>query len=319
MILPGTHMQAVILMAYGSPNSLDEVGDYLAQIKGRRAIPAEIEHLQDRYRQVGGKTPLLQITRSQARALGQKLHAEGVPVKVYFGMKHWHPFIEDTVQDVVRDGANHLIGIALAPHYSKLSIGGYEDAVKRGLAKQGRTVPFTMMRNWHSEPHLINALSGRVREGLRRLNSSARTAVLFTAHSLPKRAVTSDDPYRNQLLETSRLVAEQAPVSHWDFAFQSAGVPTDAWLGPQLREQIVKLSEAGFKEILVCPVGFVSDHLEILYDLDIVAKKFAESLDIRLERTPSLNDDPEFINALASVAKSSVLSEPSAPAQQYAT
>ena len=320
MILPGTHMRAVILMAYGSPNSLDEVGDYLAQIKGRRASPAEIEHLQDRYRQVGGKTPLLKITRSQARALEQKLHAEGVPVKVYFGMKHWHPFIEDTVQDVVRDGANHLIGIALAPHYSKLSIGGYENAVRRGLAKQRRNIPYTMVRSWHIEHHLINALSIRVQASLRKLNSPSKAAVLFTAHSLPKRTVMPDDPYQNQLLETSRLVAEQARVGYWDFAFQSAGEPTDAWLGPQLREQIVKLSEAGFKrEILVCPVGFVSDHLEILYDLDIAAKKFAESLDIRLERTPSLNDDPDFINALASVTKSSVSPEPSASAQQYAT
>ncbi len=319
MILPETHMQAVILMAYGSPNSLDEVGDYLAQIKGRRATPVEIKHLQDRYRQVGGKTPLLQITRSQARALEQKLHAERVPVKVYFGMKHWHPFIEDTVQDVVQDGANHLIGIALAPHYSKLSIGGYENAVRRGLAKHGRNIPYRMVRSWHSEHHLVNALSIRVQAGLRKLNSPSEAAVLFTAHSLPKRTVMPDDPYQNQLLETSRLVVARARVGYWDFAFQSAGVPTDAWLGPQLREQIVKLSEAGFKEILVCPVGFVSDHLEILYDLDIVAKKFAESLDIRLERTPSLNDDPEFVNALASVAKSSVLSEPSAPAQQYGT
>lgn len=317
--MPETHKEAIILMAYGSPNSLDEVGDFLSQIKGRKPAPEEIDHLKEKYLQVGGRTPLLQITQSQASALEEKLQAEHLPFRVYFGMKHWHPFIEDTVQDVVRDGANRITGIALAPHYSKLSIGGYEDAVKRGLAKQGRNIPYTMVRSWHSEPHFINALSGRVREGLRRLNSPARAAVLFTAHSLPKRAATSDDPYRNQLLETSRLVAEQARVSHWDFAFQSAGVPTDVWLGPQLREQIVKLSEAEFKEILVCPVGFVSDHLEILYDLDIVAKKFAESLDIRLERTPSLNDDPEFVNALASVAKSSVLSEPSAPAQQYGT
>ncbi len=297
-------------MAYGSPNSLDEVGDYLSEIRGgRRPTTAEVEGLKEKYRLVGGRTPLLEITHSQARGLEGKLREEGLAEHVYVGMKHWHPFIEESVQRIVQDGAVSIAGIALAPHYSRLSIGGYDEKVRRGLAKLGVHIPFVMVRNWHTEQSLIKALTNRVREGLNRLEQPQEAVVLFTAHSLPKRAVAPDDPYRAQLLETSRLVAESSGVKAWNFAFQSAGKPRDNWLVPLILEQIAKLRSQGFEEILVCPVGFVSDHLEILYDLDIEAKQYAASLGARLERTVSLNDDPEFINSLASVARSAVRRE----------
>src|SRR5205807_2093113 len=207
-------------MAYGSPNSLDEVGDYLAQVRGGRvSTPEEIEHLKQRYQRVGGQTPLLQITKSQADALEKKLVADGAPARVSFGMKHWHPFIEDVVEKISIDNPPILVGLALAPHYSKLSIGGYEDSVRRGLARKYPNVPFVMLKNWHTEPSLITALSNK-----------------------------------------------------------------------------------GTKQILVCPIGFVSDHLEILYDLDVEARDYANSHGIELARTLSLNDDPKFIEALAAVA-----------------
>jgi ferrochelatase len=215
-------------------------------------------------------------------------------------MKHWHPFIEDVVEKIEQDGSSNIIGLALAPHYSKLSIGGYADAVRRGLAKSGKTIPFTMIESWHNQPSLIEALSRRVRDGLRKFEEAPNAVVLFTAHSLPKRFVPDDDPYRSQLQETSQLVANKARVESWDFAFQSAGHPIEAWMGPNIKEKISELSGRRFRELLVCPVGFVSDHLEILYDLDIEAKAYALSLGVRLERTPSLNDDPEFIDAIAS-------------------
>ena len=304
-------MPAIILMAYGSPNSLDEVGDYLAQVKGGRgSSPDEIEHLKMRYRRVGGRTPLLKITKSQADALEKKLLADGVPARVSFGMKHWHPFVEDVVEKIDLDNPPALIGLALAPHYSKLSIGGYEDSVRRGLAKKNLNTRFIMVKDWHTQPSLVKALSSRVKDSLQKMRDSGGTIVVFTAHSLPIRALSEHDPYRSQLLETSKLVAEEAKVPEWDFAFQSASGPPGMWLGPSLKEKISELSRSGTKQILVCPVGFVSDHLEILYDLDVEAKAYAESLGLAFARARSLNDDPGLIEALAAVVRPIIVSNP---------
>jgi len=291
-------------MAYGSPSSLEEVGDYLAQVRGGRgSSPDETEHLKQRYQRVGGQTPLLQITKSQADALQKKLVADGAPARVSFGMKHWHPFVEDVVEKISIDNPPILVGLALAPHYSKLSIGGYEDSVRRGLARKHSKIPFVMVKSWHTEPSLITALSTRVSNMLKEIAGSGGTMVVFTAHSLPLRVVSDDDPYRAQLLETSQLVAREAGVTDWDFAFQSASGPTGTWLGPSLKEKISEFSNKGIRRILVCPVGFVSDHLEILYDLDVEARDYANSHGIALTRTLSLNDDPLFIEALAEVAR----------------
>jgi len=292
---------AVLLMAYGSPNSLDEVGEYLRQVRGGRSSTSEeIERLTERYRQVGGQTPLLKITLVQAKGLEEKLRSERLESRVYVGMKHWHPFIEDVVEKIVSDDSASIVGLALAPHYSRLSIGGYSDAVRRALASIRRRVPFAMVESWHVQQSLISALSRRVRDGLEKFDEPDRAVVLFTAHSLPKKFVADDDPYWGQLQETSQLVANKSGIGSWDFAFQSAGHPIDSWMGPGIKEKIAELSGKGFREILVCPVGFVSDHLEILYDLDIEAKSYAASLGARLNRTASLNDDPEFIDAIAS-------------------
>ena len=287
-------------MAYGSPNSLDEVGEYLRHVRGGRAPTAEeVEGLKERYRLVGGQTPLLKVTLAQAKALEEELRSRQIDSSVHIGMKHWHPFIEDVVEQIMTQDVSGIVGLALAPHYSKLSIGGYADAVRRGLAKSKRSVPFTMVESWHNQQSLISALSHRVRDGLEKFDEPSKAVVLFTAHSLPKRFVQQIDPYWSQLQETSRLVARNARVESWDFAFQSAGQPLEAWLGPSTKEKISELSGRGFRELLVCPVGFVSDHLEILYDLDIEAKTYASSQGIKLTRTASLNDDPELIDAIA--------------------
>jgi protoporphyrin/coproporphyrin ferrochelatase len=301
---------AIILMAYGSPNSLDEVGDYLAQVRGGRgSSPDEVEHLKQRYQRVGGRTPLVQITKAQADALEKKLVADCIPAQVSVGMKHWHPFVEDVVEKIDLDNPSVLVGLALAPHYSKLSIGGYEDSVRRGLAKKNSNTRFIMVKSWHTQPSLINALSSRVTKSLRQMAGSEGTSVIFTAHSLPIRAVSKDDPYEIQLLQTSKMVAEEAKITEWDFAFQSASGPSGTWLGPSLKEKISELSRNGTKRILVCPVGFVSDHLEILYDLDVEAKEFAESLGIMLARTRSLNDDPGLIDSLAAAVRPILVSD----------
>jgi protoporphyrin/coproporphyrin ferrochelatase len=302
---------AVILMAYGSPNSLDEVADYLSQVRGGRGSSLdEIEHLKNRYRRVGGRTPLHQITKAQSDALEKKLVAEGLPARVSYGMKHWHPFVEDVVEKIDLENPPVLIGVALAPHYSKLSIGGYEDSVRRGLAKKNSSRRFIIVKSWHLQPSLIKALSSRVSNKLDEMGDSGETALVFTAHSLPTGAVSAEDPYQVQLLQTSKLVAEEARATKWYFAFQSASGPPGTWLGPSLKEKISELSRKGTKQILVCPVGFVSDHLEILYDLDVEAKEFAESLGIVLDRTPSLNDDPGLIEALAATVRPILVYDP---------
>ena len=290
----------VLLMAYGSPNSLDEVGEYLQQVRGGRTPTAEeVARLTERYRQVGGQTPLLKITLAEAKALEEKLRSQHIDSDVHIGMKHWHPFIEDVVEKITAQDVSGIVGLALAPHYSKLSIGGYADAVRRGLAKSKKPFPFTMVESWHTQPSLITALSHRVRDGLDKFDEPSKAVVLFTAHSLPKRFVEQNDPYWTQLQETSKLVASDAGIKSWDFAFQSAGHPPDAWLGPSIKEKVSEMSGRGFRELLVCPVGFVSDHLEILYDLDIEAKTYAASQGIKLNRTTSLNDDPQLIDAIA--------------------
>jgi protoporphyrin/coproporphyrin ferrochelatase len=292
---------AVLLMAYGSPNSLDEVGEYLQQVRGRSPTDADIERLRERYRIVGGSTPLLQITLAQARALQSLLNSNGHSAKVHVGMKHWHPFIQEAISEIVREEPSEIVGLAMAPHYSKLSIGGYERAVVDAL-KDAKAIPFTMVRSWHTQPDFVHALSRKISSALSTKDPS-RIVVLFTAHSLPKSAVATDDPYESQLKETSRLVAESAGVGSWDFAFQSAGEPVNSWLGPLIKDKILELSGKNFRDILVCPIGFVSDHLEILYDLDIEAKEYGRSLGVDVTRTPSLNDDQEFIQALAETVK----------------
>jgi len=304
-------MPAIILMAYGSPNSLDEVADYLSQVRGGRSSSLdEIEHLKNRYQRVGGRTPLLQITKAQSEALEKKLVAEGLPARVSYGMKHWHPFVEDVVEKIDLDNPPALIGVALAPHYSKLSIGGYEESVRRGLAKKSSNTRFIMVKSWHLQPSLIRALSSRVSNKLREMGDSGETALVFTAHSLPVRAVSEDDPYKVQLLQTSKLVAEEVRATKWYFAFQSASGPPGPWLGPSLKEKISELSRNGTKRILVCPVGFVSDHLEILYDLDVEAREFAESHGVVLDRTPSLNDDPGLVESLAATVRPILVDNP---------
>ncbi len=305
---------SVVLMAYGSPKSLDSVGEYLIHVRGgRRPSQEEVDRLRERYRRVGGQTPLLQVTTAQAEALQKKFLSESTGVRVHFGMKHWHPFVEDVVAGIALHNAPLIVGVALVPQYSRLSIGGYEEGVRRGLAREGPDTPFIMIKSWHTQPSLISALAERVRNGTGKTDDPEDAVVVFTAHSLPKKAVALDDPYEAQLLETSRLVASQADVKNWEFAFQSVSGPFDAWLGPTLKDKISELATKGVKQILVCPVGFVSDHLEILYDLDIEAKEYAASLGVTLRRTASLNDDPGLIEALASAVRP-VLSARTIPA-----
>jgi protoporphyrin/coproporphyrin ferrochelatase len=279
---------AVVLMAYGSPERIDDIRPYLEDIRaGRPVSEAAVEELAERYRRIGGRSPLDEITERQRTALEREL---GIPV--YVGMKHWRPRIADAVETALEHGADRLLGIVLAPHYSTLSIAGYRERLEEAL--DGRA-ELAFVESWHDHEAFIAALADRVR--------GTDAHVVFTAHSLPERILAAGDPYRDQLLETSRLVAERAGVERWSFAFQSGSPTGEPWLGPDILEELDALHERGVRKVLVAPVGFVSDHLEILWDLDVEARERAAELGLDLDRIESLNDDPAFIRALADLAR----------------
>jgi ferrochelatase len=277
---------AVILMAYGSPSTADDVPAYFADIREGRPVSQEaIDELTERYRRIGGRSPLDEITERQRAALEREL---GLPVHV--GMKHWRPRIAEAVDAALAGGADKLVGLVLAPHYSQLSIAGYRERLEAAL--QGRA-ELVFVESWHDHEPFLDVLADRVR--------GFDGHVVFTAHSLPERMLGDDDPYRDQLLETSSLVAERAGLADWSFAFQSASSTGEPWLGPDILQELKTLAANGVGRVLVCPVGFVSDHLEILWDVDVEAREKASELGLELERIDSLNDDPAFIRALAAL------------------
>ena len=281
-------MNAVVLMAYGSPSTADEIRPYFEDIRGGRPVSDEaVEELAERYRRIGGRTPLDDVTEAQRAALEREL---GVPV--FVGMKHWQPRIAEAVESALAGGATRIVGVVLAPHYSRLSVGEYRERLEAAVAGRAE---LELVESWHDHEPFVDLLADRVR--------GTDAWVVFTAHSLPERILAEGDPYRDQLLETSRLVAEGAALERWSFAFQSASPTGEPWLGPDVLDELGRLREAGVTSVLVAPVGFVSDHLEILWDLDVEARERAAELGLELERIESLNDDPAFIRALAALVE----------------
>jgi len=281
---------AVVLMAYGSPERLTDVPAYYADIRGGRPIaPEHLEDLVERYRRLGieDSSPLNAITEQTRAALEGEL---GLPV--FTGMKHWTPRIADAAEAAVSAGAEQIVGLVLAPHYSALSIAGYREQLERALA--GRA-DLRFVERWHDEPGFVELLAARVR--------GADAHVVFTAHSLPARIIEAGDPYRDQLLETSRLVAGVAGLSAWSFSFQSESPTGEPWLGPDILDHLESLHRQGVESVLVCPVGFVSDHLEIRWDLDVEAQEKAAELGLRLERIEMPNADPGFVKTLAGIVE----------------
>ncbi|MBB6673872.1 ferrochelatase [Cohnella nanjingensis] len=292
----------VLVMSYGTPESLDGVEAYYTHI--RRGHPPTAEQLEDltsRYRAiVGGVFPLRENTNRQADALQRTLDETAGAGKYvcYQGLKHAAPFIEDGIAAMAEDGIAQAIGIVLTPQYSSMSVGGYMKRAKEEADKRG--ISFAAIESYHLHPALISALEQRVKDGLAKLGGEREEAlVLFSAHSLPARILEMNDPYQDQLLETSRAVAEAAGVKRWQFTWQSAGQTGQPWLGPDILETLETLAKEGVRAVLVTPVGFVSDHLEVLYDIDLEAKRRAEELGIRLERIDMLNDDGRYMQALA--------------------
>jgi ferrochelatase len=277
-------------MAYGSPERIADVPAYYADIRGGRPIaPEHLEDLVDRYRRLGieESNPLNAITEATRAALEREL---GVPV--FTGMKHWTPRIADAADAAVASGATRVAGLVLAPHYSRLSIAGYRDQLEASL---GDRAELAFVESWHDAAGFVALLADRIR--------GTTAHVVFTAHSLPARILADGDPYKDQLLETSSLVASAAGISDWTFSFQSESPTGEPWLGPDILDHLDDLHAQGVEHVLVCPVGFVSDHLEIRWDIDNEAQDKAAELGLRLERIEMPNDDPRFVATLAEIVR----------------
>lgn len=295
----------VLLMAYGTPEGPEQVEAYFTHIRGGRTpSPESVERLRRRYERVGGRTPLLEITEKVRSALEKELNdRDDTCYRVYAGMKHWHPFIGEVMPRIAKDGVNRLIAVALAPHFSRISIGGYRKAVDESQAALGEPMDITFVESWHLQPEFLDLIAALAQTALATFPAEDRNRVVavFSAHSLPQRIREWNDAYESQLLASSAAIAERAGLRDWRFAWQSAGNTGEPWLGPDIVDYLGILHSEGVRSVLQIPIGFVSDHLEILYDLDIEAREKAGEFGMTYERTEMPNAMPEFIRTLAAV------------------
>ena len=300
----------VPLMAYGTPGNLDEVEPYYRDIRGGQTpSPDAVAELTACYRRVGSKTPLLDITERVARKLEARLNHDcpDEEWRVYVGMKHWHPYIAEAIDKIDGDQMDELVGLPLATHYSMLSIAGYEKLVRQALDRLSEPPLTAFIESWHANPRFVDLIARRIDDALRRIDADpAHVEVVFSSHSLPARIVNSRDPYPTELLDSAGAAARAAGVSSWRFAYQSAGKTPTPWLGPDILDAIDTIAAEGRTNVLSVPFGFVCDHLEILYDIDIEAVERADDLGINLSRTEMPNDDSEFIEVLHELIVSGV-------------
>jgi ferrochelatase len=285
--------QAVLLLAHGAPDRLEDVEAYLELVRGGRPLaPHLVEEIKQRYVAIGGGSPLIARTYEQAQALEKHLAA----VRVYVGMRNWSPSIRDTMARMQADGVERIVAICLAPQYSKLSVGLYFRRAQEAKIELGFGAEILWTKSFHDHPLLIEAFYQKLAPLL------PCEQVLFTAHSLPEKILESADPYDKETRATARAVAQRAGLESYDFAYQSQGLTDDQWLGPTVESTIERYRQQGLHELVLAPIGFVSDHVEILYDVDILFRRFAGERGIRILRPESLNDSATFIAALAAVA-----------------
>jgi ferrochelatase len=298
--LANSKKTAVLLLAHGSPDSVDQVPDFLLRVTGGRPLPQPVvDEVKHRYGLIG-RSPLTELTLKQAECLAREI---GMPV--YVGMRNWNPFIADAVNNMVRDGIEYAVAICLAPQNSRTSVGLYRSA----LVDTGTPFTVDFVESWHDQPALIRAFAEKLGAGRGHACREAKTEnvpIIFTAHSVPERTIADGDPYESQAKETALLVAREAALApeDWTFAFQSQGMSGGAWLGPRVEDTILRLKEKGHRGVFLQPIGFLCDHVEVLYDIDIAFKEFAGKQGMRLWRAESLNDSSLLAAALADVARS---------------
>jgi ferrochelatase len=294
--------KGLLVMHYGTPASLGDVEAYYTHI--RRGRPPSADQLADlvrRYELIGGPSPLAQISERQAQAIALGLSARGIEVNVYMGAKHAPPFVADAVEKMADDNVVQAVGIVLAPHFSSYSVAQYRSYAVKARDRFAPGMSLSLIERWGALPAFIEALSERVLSELKDW-SRDDTLVIFSAHSLPARVVAEGDPYVDELMETSRLVAERIALPHWKFAFQSASTTGEPWLGPDILDVLEAIDGSKFKNVIACTVGFIADHLEVLYDLGIEAQEKCAELGLNFRRAAVINDDPNVMDALAEEA-----------------
>lgn len=292
-------------MAVGGPDKLENVEPYLLDVRGGRPTPPElVEEITARYRATGGKTPVLGIMQDIARKLERKLNGPGGErYRAYIGFRHWHPYIKEAYAELLDEQPEQLIGVCMAPQYSSMSIGAYIKKVEEARAAAGGDFPVSYVQSWHEHPRLIDAIAGNITAALQKFPADVRgrVPILFTAHSLPERIVQMKDPYPGHVRATMDAVCRKLDAVTARFAYQSQGRSSEKWLGPTVEETLDTLQAEGRKQVLVAPIGFISDHLEVLYDIDIELKQRAAKQGMQLERIAMLNATPPLIDILASV------------------
>jgi ferrochelatase len=298
-------MRALLLLAFGGPRSLDEVEPFLTRLfRGRKPSPEQLERVKERYRLIGGSSPLHEITWGQAKVLEKKLNHKDYAFKSYVGMRYGLPFIEQTLKEILRDGIREVIAIPMAPFRSRASTGAYIEEVNRVQKNLGEGMEISFIEGWHLHPLFLEAVREKVREGLMEFPSEERKRVhlIFTAHSLPK-TIIENDPYVNDFETSVKGVLGKMEPLLWHIAFQSKGGGPEEWVGPDVESILKELSQDKVREVLIVPIGFVSDHIEVLYDIDILYRERAESMGMVLKRTASLNFSERFIEALSSIVE----------------
>ncbi|HWQ14356.1 MAG TPA: ferrochelatase [Roseiflexaceae bacterium] len=303
----GAAPTGILILAYGTPDTLDDVEPYYTHIRGgRRPAPEALERLRERYRLVGGRTPLKELTFAVAAGVQRRLDAETPGrYRVFVGMKHWHPFIAETVPHILAAGIREVTAVVLAPHYSRYSLEGYRTAITRALEGAERPFALRFVESWHAHPGFRRLIAERIRTTLEQFHSEERgaTKVLFSAHSLPEKIVALGDPYPEQLRESAAGIAALLGLEDWRFCYQSAGMTGEPWLGPDILDYLEALHAEGVRGVVSAPFGFVADHLEVQWDIDREAQAKAAELGITLRRISMPNADPEFVEVIASVAR----------------
>lgn len=311
--MPASHRPAaILLMAMGGPDCLENVEPFLLDVRGGRPTPPElIEEIRERYRVTGGKSPAVGITMDVAKKLERRLNESGEGgYRVYVGMRHWHPFIKDTYAELLKEAPEQVIGLCMAPQQSSLSTGAYQKKVEEARAELQSRTPVSYVGSWHRHPKLIAAIVENIQKALLKFPADVRAAVpvLFTAHSLPERVVAMKDPYPGEVKGTVEAVTAVLRSQPTCFAYQSQGRSNEPWLGPTVEATLDALHRAGHRHVLVAPVGFICDHVETLFDIDIELKQLVVKNGMQLERMAMLNDSPALIETLLDIVTAHELS-----------
>jgi len=298
-------MKAILLLAFGGPRSLDEVEPFLTRLfRGRKSSPEQLERIKERYRLIGGGSPLPEITFKQAKALENRLNSKGYQFKSYVGMRYGNPLIEETLKEILQDGIQEVVALPMAPFRSQASTGAYIEEVNQIRKNMGEKIEISFVEGWHLHPLFLGAIQEKIEEGLMQFTREGRKEIhlIFSAHSLLK-SLVENEPYIRDMEESIRGVLKKIEPLPWHIAFQSRGMGSEEWLGPEVESILIELLRQKVREILMIPIGFVSDHIEVLYDIDILYRGKSESMGMILKRTNSLNFSGRFIEALSSIVE----------------